>query len=315
MKVSNKELEALIGDEGIKIIGFRKHSKASELYVDVMFIQDDGFGWKTSIPYYYRRTGTFIETPEDLAEYLREIKILFSSQAIEKFRAQEIKRWNEDMNGKQTTKGFFDVLINLEWCSVKHDLPNNPNWARRVQDIKEFGYTLATDTNRKVSGKEENDTHLLLVPLPKGGATGYEVMSEEFKKNAIKVLSSINAYENKIGNTHGLLPDHKFPEIRWDEETRAENPSDMLPEEIRMKFQLIDNQRNQQKREVCRSCFQTGIRGTLFGLNYFYDGNENWPSSIPKTGKLAETGCVGCGWYDIQKWRDSLNNQIDELKK
>ena len=24
---------------------------------------------------------------------------------------------------------------------IKYDLPNNPNWARRIQDIKEFGYT------------------------------------------------------------------------------------------------------------------------------------------------------------------------------
>ena len=54
----------------------------------------------------------------------------------------------------------------------------------------------------------------------------------------------------------------------------------------------------------------TGIRGKLYGINYFYQGNESWPDDIPKVGKEAEKGCVGCGWYDIQKWRESLNALI-----
>ena len=53
--------------------------------------------------------------------------------------------------------------------------------ARRVQNIKEFGYTLATDTRRQVKGKYETDTHIQLIPLPKDGVTSYEVMSPAFK--------------------------------------------------------------------------------------------------------------------------------------
>ncbi len=89
----------------------------------------------------------------------------------------------------------------------------------------------------------------------------------------------------------------------------------MSATQIKEKFQLIDNQRNQQKREACRKCFQTGQRGKLYGLNYFYQGNENREAAFPQTGKEAEKGCVGCGWYDIQKWRESLNNFIDKKKK
>lgn len=128
-------------------------------------------------------------------------------------------------------------------------------------------------------------------------------------------MEGINAYELSSANKHGLLPDHKFPEIRWDEKTREENPDEMSKAEIIEKFQLIDNQRNQQKRETCRRCFQTGIRGKLYGINYYYSGNENWDEEIPKIGKDAEKGCVGCGWYDIQKWRESLNNFILENSK
>lgn len=108
------------------------------------------FSWKGSIPYFYRRTGLFIETPEDLVDYLNNIYPLFSKKAVDEFVSTESKRWNDEMSGKETTKGFFDKLLNLEWNSVQYDLPANRNFARRIQDIKEFGYTLATDTRRTV---------------------------------------------------------------------------------------------------------------------------------------------------------------------
>lgn len=315
MELTIDAFSELLNNKYIIVERFREHSKASEKYIDVTIVQEDGFIWKGSIPYFYRRTGLFIETPEELAEYLNEIYPLFSKKAIEEFVITESKRWNTELKGKKTTKGFFDKLINLEWNSVQYDLPANKNWARRVQDIKEFGYTLATDTRRQVTGKYETDTHIQLVPLPKGGVTGYEVMSPTFKAKAISVMEGINAYELSSANKHGLLPDHKFPEIRWDEKTREENPDEMSKAEIIEKFQLLDNQRNQQKRETCRKCFQTGIRGKLYGINYYYSGNEKWDEKIPKVGKDAEKGCVGCGWYDIQKWRQSLNSFILEKSK
>lgn len=256
MELTIDAFSELLNNKYIIVERFREHSKASEKYIDVTIVQEDGFTWKGSIPYFYRRTGLFIETPEDLAEYLNEIYPLFSKKAIEEFVNVEVKRWNTELSGKETTKGFFDKLINLEWNSVQYDLPANKNWARRVQDIKEFGYTLATDTRRQVKGKYETDTHIQLVPLPKGGVTGYEVMSPAFKAKAISVMEGINAYELSSANKHGLLPDHKFPEIRWDEKTREENPDEMSKAEIIEKFQLIDNQRNQQKEKLAEDVFR-----------------------------------------------------------
>jgi hypothetical protein len=84
----------------------------------------------------------------------------------------------------------------------------------------------------------------------------------------------------------------------------------MDDEVIRKKFQLLDNQRNLQKREACRRCYQTNKRGTVFGIKYYYQGNENWPRGVPKRGKEAERGCIGCPWYDLQKWRKSLNQKV-----
>ena len=85
---------------------------------------------------------------------------------------------------------------------------------------------------------------------------------------------------------------------------------DMTDAEIVQKFQLLDNQRNQQKREICRRCFQEGIRGTIYGIKYFYEGDENWDPNIPKVGKAAEKGCIGCPWYDIELWRKMINKHI-----
>ena len=62
----------------------------------------------------------------------------------------------------------------------------------------------------------------------------------------------------------------------------------MSDEEIRKKFQLMDNQRNQQKREVRRRIFQTGKREGIFGINYFYKGGGEWGFKIPKLGKESE---------------------------
>lgn len=302
------KLVALITNPNIKVEGLEGHTKASELYVVVTFIYENGkYTWSGLIPYYYRRTGTFIESEEELAEYLEKIYPNFSQLALRNWVEQEEKHWNENLSTKNVTKPFFERLLNLGWNSVRYDLPSNPNWARRIQDIKELGYTITTATAMKVKDRDENDTHVRLLPIPRGNPTGYEVFSDKLRMRIIKALQSTNVYELSSANKAGLLPDHKFPEIRWDDSTRAENPETMSDEEIRAKFQLLDNQRNQQKREVCRNCFQTGKRGIVYGIKFYYDGEENWPQNIPKVGAEAEKGCVGCGWYDLQEWRKKLN--------
>ncbi len=194
---------------------------------------------------------------------------------------------------------------------------DNRNYASRIKDIRNLGYIVVADTNGKIARTGKEGHHLRLVPIPKHTALEYETFSATFRKNALKVLSHLNVYELSVANKAGLLPDYKFPEIRWDSETKSENPDTMTENEIKDKFQLLDNQRNQQKREVCRKCFQTNKRGIIFGINYFYEGNENWETNfvkwnkeVVKIGKGAELGCIGCGWYDIQKWRKSLNALI-----
>jgi hypothetical protein len=297
-------IQALLPDDGsISVSKLEEHAKASEAYIYVRFYDSyEDSEWIGPIPYQYRRTATFLETEEDIATYLIELKPYFKRGAIDAWIQAELEHWNENMGNKAVTKPFFEALASLNWV---RDLPQNRNPARRLQDIKELGYSIATSNFDRAY-------QYRLIPIPRGLKTGYETFSPKFKQRALKVLKWINVYDFSQANKAGLLPDHKFPEIRWDADTPAENPEDMLEDEIRDKFQLLDNQRNLQKREVCRKCFQTGKRGVLFGVNYFYEGDINWPTNVPKIGKSAEKGCIGCGWYDIGKWRDELNKLVSQ---
>ncbi len=298
----------------------RKHLKASEEYVHVRFTYADNTSWDGWVPVEYRRTGVSIKEGdnEKLYSYLNRVYEQMDPQKFPSWLAAQEKFWKEEKPGADTTKAFFDSLIKGGWQCVACALPNNPNWARRIQDLKEFGYTIATDTKRFCPVCKQNKTHLLLLPIERISieGNGYESFSPTLRNRIIKVLGGIDAYEG-TPSAH-CLPDHKFSEIRWDENTKSENPDTMSEADIRAKFQLLSNQRNQQKREVCRNCFQTGKRGVVYGIPFYYKGNENWNENIPTKGKEAEEGCEGCPWYDLNEWKRQvlirLNSTIDNKK-
>lgn len=298
-------LQELLEGHGVIVSEFIDNTKASEYYVRTKFIQDDGFSWDTVVPYIDRRAGLNLKTEKELAEYLIFLKPYFQKEAMAKWKKQEIKR---GLIGGDVTKPFFDVLLSFK--EEIENLPQNNNGARRIQDIKDAGYTIASVPHAK--GRL---TSRILLPIPLHPEMGYETFTPQFKARVIRLLKERNAFEARTTNRKALIPDHKFSEVRWDDNTKGENPMDMTDEEIIRKFQLLDNQRNQQKREVCRKCFQEGIRGTIYGINYFYTGGEKWDENIPVKGKVAEKGCEGCPWYDIEKWRMMLNNEIKKRKK
>lgn len=299
-------LQGLLRNDNIIVSEIIENNKASEVYVKTTFVQDDGFKWDTYVPFVDRRAGLDIQDEEELADYLRTLKPYFTEEAMEKWKETELKR---GLIGGDVTPVFFNVLLSFKEEFEK--FPMNPNSARRIQDIKDAGYTIASVPRSKgLKGYNR-----ILLPIPLHAEMGYETFTPQFKARVIRLLNERNAFEARPTAKKALIPDHKFSEVRWDDETRAENSMDMSDDEIRNKFQLLDNQRNQQKREICRRCFQEGIRGTIYGINYFYKGSEQWDKSIPTTGKAAEQGCEGCPWYDIERWRTMLNNEINKPKK
>lgn len=294
----------------------KKHTKAAEQYVDVTYRFDNGNfpyrEWSPWIPIEYRRTGISIEGDQAISAYIEKIYAQLSSQSYDKWLSSEEQFWNTEKKRAKITREFFESLADLKWHCSECSLPANPNWARRIQDLKDFGYTIATDTKRFCPKCGKNTTHLILIPLPRNAqGNGYETWSPKLRRRIIKVLKHYDAYEGKTSNAN-LLPDHKFSEIRWNKDTKAVNDDNMSDDEIKAKFQLLTNLRNEQKREACRKCFLSGKRQCPFGIKYFYEGNEEWDPKIPQRGKEAEQGCIGCGWYDIEKWRQELNKQLEE---
>lgn len=291
----------------------RQHSKASEIYIHVCFsYPEQGEKKDIWVPIEYRRTGVFIDPDDEekLNKHLAFVYDQLNPEKVKKWKREQEKFWAE--KNAPTTSGFFKCLSRGGWKCMNCELPKNSNPTRRIQDLKENGYTIATDTNRWCSKCKARKTHFLLLPIERADArgNGYETWSPRLRKRIINVLGSIDVYEN-TKSTH-CLPDHKFPEIRWDENTKAENPDTMTDEEIRDKFQLMTNQRNQQKREVCRTCCQTGKRGAIFGIPFYFAGKDTWDTDIPGRGRDAEKGCIGCPWHDIGRWRMELLKKIQK---
>lgn len=255
------------------------------------------------MPYVDRRAGLGLDSEKEIADYLLSIKHYFSRDAMAAWRENELRR---GLIKGPVTSQFFNVLLSFE---EEYDrLPPNTNPARRIQDIKDAGYTVASVPR----GQGMRGYNRILLPLPLVAAMGYEVFTPQFKARVIRLLKEMNAFEAKRTSKNALIPDHKFSEVRWDEDTGEENTMEMSDEEIIRKFQLLDNQRNQQKREICRRCFQEGIRGTIYGIKFFYEGGERWDDAFPAKGRDAEPGCVGCPWYDIDMWRKKLNERLGE---
>lgn len=306
MGININTLEGLLNGQNIFVSELIDNNKASEKYVRTKFVQDDGFEWDTCVPYVDRRAGLEINDEYELSEYLISIKPYFAKKAMDKWKKVERER---GLIGGTVTPLFFEVMMTFK--EEFERFPSNTNPARRIQDIKDAGYSVASVPRPKgLKGYNR-----ILLPLPLHTKMGYETFSPQFKARVIRLLGERNAFEARGTSKKALIPDHKFSEVRWDDETKGENPMEMSDEEIKNKFQLLDNQRNQQKREICRKCFQEGIRGSIYGIDYFYKGHKNWDDSIPKKGKSAEQGCIGCPWYDIEEWRNQLMNELKKIKK
>jgi hypothetical protein len=292
------------------------HKKASEEYIAVKMKYPGGREFDGWVPIEYRRTGVSVHTAPEISDYLKKIYKYLDPCNDEQWLKEAEEFWKREKPKAVMTKAVFDALKSGKWVCAKCKT-HNRNWSRRFQELKEDGFTFATKTNQTCPEcHETNATFVMCLHLPRytnSEGNGYEQIPTALRKRILKVLDHLDAYEGKKGSN--LLPDHKFSEIRWDKNTKEKNLSTMSEDEIRAKFQLLSNQRNEQKREVCRNCFQTGIRPSIYGITYFYKGNEHWDPSIPTTGKDAEQGCVGCPWYDIEAWREALKAQLDTITK
>src|SRR5439155_3424740 len=131
-------------EERVRIGRERSHSKASERYVDAQF-EYGGETWHVSIPIEYRRTGVDLTDPTMIREYVDNVYEACHPDSRTEWLEEQRRFW-DSKPGAVVTRPFFEALCNFQWTCVECGLPRNRNWARRFQDLKEFGYTLATDT-------------------------------------------------------------------------------------------------------------------------------------------------------------------------
>ncbi|MGB5961128.1 MAG: hypothetical protein WBG73_10755 [Coleofasciculaceae cyanobacterium] len=136
-------------------------------------------------------------------------------------------------------------------------------------------------------------------------------------KRILKIYAYTDVIEQRQRAIHELVIDHRFPMERWGSHEPPHLTS-ISEDEIKKKFQLLkkdaSGNHNLLKSRSCENCIRTGKRGTPLGIRFWYKGDEDWASKHQR-GNEAEEGCVGCGWYDFEAWRDALNQKLTESVK
>lgn len=119
---------------------------------------------------------------------------------------------------------------------------------------------------------------------------------------AHRVLGGRDVVDDVRRSVNEVTLDHKLPMKRWDEETSRQqtNYSDMADDDIRQRFQLLKKSNghvshNLLKSRACEHCFNTGRRGTPFGIRYFYAGGDRWQGPMPRIQTDAWVA-VGTTW-------------------
>ncbi len=277
------------------------NAKAQESYIMVKIKFSTSYVWEGHIPHIDRRLGINIVDSEHLIKYLIEIKEYFSKENINKFKEDYSKYWEKNHPKGKVTFSIFNDLIKMESIETIKYKTQNP--ARRIQAIKDKGFTVVSFLD---GGKYKRR----MLPIFRKNGIEHQSFSKKFKDKIIKTLENKHAlYPEKKYHEDFFVIDHKFPNIRWDEHTIDYYSDSMTDDEMIESYQLLDNHSNMLKREVCKKCFNENKRGKILGIDFYYQGDEEW-SHDEVTGIRAKDGCVGCGWYDIKEWREKLQNKL-----
>lgn len=297
------KLQKMVQPDGIQVVESYTHSKLKQKIVKTIFVQDDGFTFETFVPYIDMNKGVNNLDLESIAQYLRSIKKYFTKEWIESWKSEQENLWNTEYNNREETKPFLRLHLSLK---LENETFGNTNHASRRRDLRKLGYTI---TSIHVKGV---GYHYIMLPLPTHPESNYEKVPANITQTLARLKRYVEAYSGEKMDEDFLLADHKFPESRWDENTADINDPQMSESDILKKFQLLDNASNLRKKQMCESCAESGIRPSMYGIDFYYKGTKKWDSEIPERGSEAEKGCIGCPWYDIEKWKKELNKQIKD---
>jgi len=233
----------------------------------------------------------------------------------------ELQEFEELFNKDTKTYLVFQVLKDKQWhcreCEYAHTGITQIAGGAGIQGLQRG--------NRTRNGMEiHSDNHLcatcdkttrhdkwtgnFVLPLTQGN------MPSKFAKRVVDVLGSRDIVELTKRPANQLTIDHKLPMLRWDESQKVAQTSydSMSDKDIMQYFQLLKKSNgsvshNLLKSRSCEDCWKTGKRGSPFGIKFYCSGTEDWSKSV----KIDADGCIGCGWYDFNEWRNALNKNIN----
>ena len=214
----------------------------------------------------------------------------------------------------------YQVLKDQQWhcreCDYKHVKSTQIAGGGGIQGLERGTQTrlgMVIESNNFLCPRCENPTRHDRWQGAFQSAVQGSSMSNKFVKQVVRVLGSRDIVDNTERPIGQLTIDHKLPMIRWSEETSAEQTGykALSDQDIRDHFQLLKKSNgsvshNLLKSRACENCFKTGNRGTPFGIRFFYAGGPRWEPQDRKD----PSGCIGCGWYDFDKWRTELNKKL-----
>jgi hypothetical protein len=200
----------------------------------------------------------------------------------------------------------FTILSDGKWHCGKHELPGTQP-AKAIQIIRQHGFEIINKSIYcDVCGEKTVHRKLVSTEQTKPSIVRKQ-LSAKIRKRVLAHYNDMEAITLRQMVANQLEVDHRFPQVRWsgDETYDAE----MTEEELHATFQLLTRQNNLWKSRYCENCAKTGERGTFIGIDFFAEGGPFWDKKYQPDDKR---GCYGCFWYDPDKWRQSLNEFIEE---
>ncbi len=213
------------------------------------------------------------------------------------------KDWNPSRSDTNRGK-VFEILSDCEWHCADCELPGS-QVAKDIQQIRIEGFEFEGSPsfwgeNRHCENCERKTVHRRMkYPFPTDESVTRGDMPESFKTRVRKLYDHRDAFDGSSPSTT-IEVDHRIPEVRW-KESEDFDFENMDDDEIREHFQVLSRKNNLMKSRKCEKCDKTGKRPSFFGIEFYYEGDEEYDQ---------EVGCEGCGWAYTQKWKDKLNEKI-----
>ncbi|WP_270357803.1 hypothetical protein [Adlercreutzia equolifaciens] len=284
--------------------------KTMDQYLEVTF-RYPGVIWRGAIPIRTDYQGTNIPLDyEDVCDWIEKCYELLDPGCAQIWTKEQEAFWDE--RNSDETRLVFEALNDVgkmtEWhCRKCGPVPSvNPQAASRIRAIKQNGFYIAS-MQKECANCGKKETFDLLIRLPRNASNSKQrsPISRKLKKRILDLLPSVDCVFQESVSSSSCVIDHKFPSSRW---VNGESPNrdDMSDEEIIQKFQILSNRSNLQKERYCQQCVIDGVRGTFFGIEWYYEGDRKWDG----TSKADEQGCVGCPWYDVERWRRCFNQYL-----